>query len=215
MTAKTRAKAVSRRTTKTASKRAGTAKTAASSKAETAAKTARKPAAKKPSAEAAGTRAKSGTVAVGKKVPAFSAEATGGRIVSTKSLAGRPYVLYFYPKDDTPGCTTEGRDFAARYEDFRRAGVEVLGVSRDGLESHEKFKAKHGLPFDLISDPDETLCTLFDVIREKNMYGRKVLGVERSTFLVDASGRLVREWRKVKVPGHVENVSEAALSLKA
>lgn len=157
-----------------------------------------------------GTKAK-----LGAKVPAFRADATGGRKVSSKALAGRPYVLYFYPKDDTPGCTTEGRDFAARYEDFRRAGVEVLGVSRDSLESHEKFKAKHGLPFDLISDPDETLCTLFDVIREKNMYGRKVLGVERSTFLVDASGRLVREWRKVKVPGHVENVLEAALSLKA
>src|SRR5690606_27323926 len=213
MTAKTRAKAVSRRTTKTASKRAGTAKTAASSKAETAAKTARKPAAKKPAAEAAGTRAKSGTVAVGKKVPAFSAEATGGRIVSTKSLAGRPYVLYFYPKDDTPGCTTEGRDFAAMCPEFRALGVEVLGVSRDSLASHEKFKAKLSLPFDLIADPDEKLCRLFDVIREKSLYGRKFMGVERSTFLIDSDGVLVREWRKVKVNGHVENVLEAARSL--
>ena len=152
--------------------------------------------------------------AVGKKVPAFRAEATGGRKISSKDLAGRPYVLYFYPQDNTPGCTTEAQDFAARYDAFRDAGIEVLGVSRDSLASHEKFKAKHGLPFDLISDPDEILCALFDVIREKNMYGRKVLGIERSTFLVDASGKLVEEWRKVKVAGHVENVLEAALSLQ-
>jgi thioredoxin-dependent peroxiredoxin len=149
----------------------------------------------------------------GKKVPAFRAEATGGRLVSSKDLAGRPYVLYFYPKDDTPGCTTEGRDFAARHGEFRDRGIEVLGVSRDTLGSHEKFKAKHGLPFDLIADPDESLCRLFDVIREKNMYGRKVLGVERSTFLIDSKGVLAKEWRKVKVKGHVENVLEAALSL--
>lgn len=154
------------------------------------------------------------TVSVGKKVPAFRAEATGGRTVSSKDLAGRPYVLYFYPKDDTPGCTTEGRDFAARVDRFREAGVEILGVSRDSIGSHEKFKAKHDLPFDLISDPDEKLCALFDVIREKNMYGRKVLGVERSTFLVDAEGKLAEEWRKVRVNGHVENVLEAALSLE-
>lgn len=182
-------------------------------------------AASKPRAKAAATpsaassasadtkAARKAAVAVGKKVPAFTAEATGGRKVSSKSLVGQPYVLYFYPKDDTPGCTTEGRDFAARYDAFRRLGVEVLGVSRDSLASHEKFKAKHGLPFDLISDPDEKLCTLFDVIREKSLYGRKFMGVERSTFLVDAAGVLAKEWRKVKVNGHVENVLEAARSL--
>ncbi|HEX7081854.1 MAG TPA: peroxiredoxin [Gammaproteobacteria bacterium] len=150
---------------------------------------------------------------VGKKVPQFRAQATGGRTVSSKDLAGRPYVLYFYPKDDTPGCTAEGQDFRDRYEEFRGSGIEVFGVSRDSLESHEKFKQKYGLSFDLISDPEEKLCKLFDVIREKNMYGKKYLGVERSTFLIDADGVLREEWRKVKVKGHVENVLRAALSL--
>lgn len=153
-------------------------------------------------------------VEVGKKVPAFRAEATSGKAVSSKELAGQAYVLYFYPKDNTPGCTTESQDFAAHYEAFREAGVEVFGVSRDSLASHEKFKAKYDLPFELIADTDETLCRRFDVIREKNMYGRKVMGVERSTFLVGADGKLVKEWRKVRVKGHVENVLEAALSLK-
>lgn len=152
-------------------------------------------------------------VSIGKKVPAFTAEATGGKTISSKGLSGRPYVLYFYPKDDTPGCTTEGRDFSGRYADFGERGIEVIGVSRDSLASHEKFKQKYGLPFELISDPDEKLCRTFDVIKEKNMYGRKVLGIERSTFLVDAAGVLRGEWRKVKVDGHVENVLEAALSL--
>ena len=152
------------------------------------------------------------TLEVGKKVPAFSAPATGGT-VSSRSLAGQPYVLYFYPKDNTPGCTTESRDFAAHYGSFREHGIEVIGVSRDSIESHERFRAKQELPFPLIADTDETLCRLFDVIREKNMYGRKVMGVERSTFLVDAKGVLRQEWRKVRVPGHVENVLQAALSL--
>ena len=149
----------------------------------------------------------------GKKIPQFRAGATGGRTVSSKELAGRPYVLYFYPKDDTPGCTAEGQDFRDRFPEFQQHGIEVLGVSRDSLESHAKFKRKYELPFDLISDSDESLCGLFDVIREKNMYGRKYLGVERSTFLVDGDGVLREEWRKVKVKGHVENVLRAALSL--
>jgi thioredoxin-dependent peroxiredoxin len=152
-------------------------------------------------------------VAVGKKIPPFRAEATGGRTVSAKDLAGRPYVLYFYPKDSTPGCTTEGENFRDLYADFQKEGVAVLGVSRDSLASHEKFKAKFGFPFDLVSDPDETLCRLFDVIHEKSLYGRKYMGVERSTFLIDSAGTLTREWRKVKVKGHAENVLEAALSL--
>lgn len=152
-------------------------------------------------------------VAVEKKVPPFSAEATGGTTVSAKDLAGRPYVLYFYPKDSTPGCTTEGENFRDLYADFQKNGVSVFGVSRDSLTSHEKFKAKFGFPFDLISDPDEKLCRLFDVIQEKSLYGRKYMGVERSTFLIDSAGILSREWRKVKVKGHAENVLEAALSL--
>jgi thioredoxin-dependent peroxiredoxin len=152
-------------------------------------------------------------VAVGKKVPAFTAAATGGAQISGRALAGQPYVLYFYPKDDTPGCTSEGQDFRDQHGKFTRRGVRIIGVSRDSLASHEKFIAKHGLPFELISDPDEKLCRLFDVIREKNMYGRKVMGIERSTFLVDAGGVLVREWRKVKVLGHVDEVLEAVESL--
>ena len=150
------------------------------------------------------------TATVGKKVPAFTAQVTGGGTVSSKDLAGAPYVLYFYPKDDTPGCTLEGKDFRDQHAKFKRLKVRVLGVSRDSLASHEKFKGKYELPFELLSDPDETLCRQFDVIKEKNMYGRKVLGIERSTFLVDADGVLRREWRKVKVDGHVEQVLAAA-----
>lgn len=152
-------------------------------------------------------------VAVGKKVPAFSAVATGDGNVSSKDLAGSAYVLYFYPKDDTPGCTLEGQDFRAQQAKFKKLGVRVLGVSRDTLASHDKFRKKYDLPFDLISDSDEALCRQFDVIKEKNMYGRKVLGVERSTFLVDSSGVLRNEWRKLKVAGHVDAVLEAAKAL--
>jgi peroxiredoxin Q/BCP len=152
-------------------------------------------------------------VTVGKKVPQFRAAATGGKTVSAKDLIGNPYVLYFYPKDSTPGCTTEGENFRDRYIDFKEHRIAVFGVSRDSLDSHDKFKDKYNFPFDLICDADESLCRLFDVIKEKNMYGRKYMGVERSTFLVDADGVLRHEWRKVKIKGHVENVLEAALSL--
>jgi thioredoxin-dependent peroxiredoxin len=150
---------------------------------------------------------------VGRKIPQFRAQATGGRTVSSKDLAGSPYVLYFYPKDSTPGCTAEGEDFRDRFDDFRDHGIAVFGVSRDSLASHEKFRDKHSFPFDLISDPDESLCRLFDVIKEKSLYGRKHMGIERSTFLVDSGGVLREEWRKVKVKGHAENVLQAALSL--
>lgn len=150
---------------------------------------------------------------VGQQAPDFNLEDHNGRFHRLSDQRGDWVVLYFYPKDDTPGCTTEGRDFAAMYPEFRALGIEVLGVSRDSLASHEKFKAKLSLPFDLVSDPDEKLCRLFDVIREKSLYGRKFMGVERSTFLIDSAGVLVREWRKVKVNGHVENVLEAARSL--
>lgn len=151
-------------------------------------------------------------ISLGKKVAAFSAPSTAGRVAS-RDLLGSAYVLYFYPKDDTPGCTLEGQDFRDREAAFKRLRIRVLGVSRDSLASHEKFKAKYALPFDLVSDPDETLCRQFDVIKEKNMYGKKVLGVERSTFLVDAEGVLRNEWRKVKVAGHADEVLAAAKTL--
>jgi peroxiredoxin Q/BCP len=152
-------------------------------------------------------------VAVGKKVPAFSAPATGGTVAS-KELVGKPFVLYFYPRDDTPGCTLEGEAFRDHYAKFRKLGVRVLGVSRDGLTAHEKFKAKFAFPFELIADTDAKLCGLFDVIRDKNMYGKKVRGIERSTFLYDADGTLRNEWRKVTVKGHVNDVLRAAMALE-
>jgi thioredoxin-dependent peroxiredoxin len=151
--------------------------------------------------------------AVGKKIKAFRVATTNAVELTTKDLADKPYVLYFYPKDDTPGCTLEGKDFRDQHAKFKRLGVRVLGVSRDTLASHARFQGKYDLPFDLIADTDEALCRQFDVIKEKNMYGRKVLGIERSTFLVDADGVLRREWRKVKVDGHVGEVLAAAAEL--
>jgi peroxiredoxin Q/BCP len=153
------------------------------------------------------------SVAVGRKVPDFTLATSDGSAWTLSEHAGAALVLYFYPKDMTPGCTTEGQDFRDRHAKFRRAKTAVFGISRDSCASHAKFRAKEKFPFELLSDPDETACRLFDVIREKNMYGRKVLGIERSTFLVDARGVLVREWRKVKVDGHAEEVLEAAQSL--
>ena len=150
---------------------------------------------------------------VGKKVAAFSVATTSSPKLSNKDLSGRPYVLYFYPKDDTPGCTLEGKDFRDRYAEFGKLKVRVLGVSRDTLASHGKFQGKYALPFELISDSDEKLCSQFDVIRMKNMYGKQVRGIERSTFLFDKNGELVREWRKVKVDGHAEEVLEAVKAL--
>jgi peroxiredoxin Q/BCP len=152
-------------------------------------------------------------VQIGKVVPDFKADATGEQQIRLKDLRGKPVVIYFYPKDNTPGCTTEGCDFKAAHAKFRRQGAVILGVSRDSVASHEKFKAKFDFPFELLADPDEKLCTQFDVIKEKNMYGRKVLGIERSTFLIDANGKLREEWRKVKVKGHVEQVLEAVKAL--
>jgi peroxiredoxin Q/BCP len=146
-------------------------------------------------------------------VPALKLAATGDQEIDLKSLRGQNVVLYFYPKDSTPGCTTEGQDFAANHARFRRQNTVILGVSRDSIASHEKFKAKHNFPFELLSDPDEKACQIFDVIKEKNMYGRKVMGIERSTFLIDDEGKLRREWRKVKVKGHVDEVLEAVKEL--
>jgi len=153
-------------------------------------------------------------VSIGKKVPQFSLSATGNQIIKLSELKGNNIVLYFYPKDSTPGCTLEGQDFRDNIRKFSSHNTKVLGVSRDKLSSHEKFKAKQKFPFDLISDEDEKLCKMFDVIKEKNMYGKKVMGIERSTFLIDEKGLLRNEWRKVKVKGHVEKVLEAVTNLK-
>ncbi len=143
----------------------------------------------------------------------FKAEATSDTAVRLKDLRGQHVVLYFYPKDSTPGCTQEGQDFRDLHTKFRRQKAVIFGVSRDSLASHEKFKAKQGFPFELISDPDEALCQQFDVIKEKKLYGRTFMGVERSTFLIDKDGKLRGEWRKVKVKGHADAVLEAVKDL--
>ena len=147
------------------------------------------------------------------KVPAFKAASTAGDEFSLADARGRKLVLYFYPKADTPGCTNEAQEFRDLADKFRRAGALILGVSRDALKSHDRFREQQSLPFHLLSDPDEKLCALFDVIREKSLYGRKYMGIERSTFLIDGSGVLRREWRKVKVAGHAQEVLEAVRSL--
>jgi len=142
---------------------------------------------------------------LGKPVPDLSLPATG-QPFEFSALRGKPLVLYFYPKDSTPGCTTEAQQFRDLYPQFRRSGCRVFGVSRDSVKSHENFKAKLNLPFELVSDPDEVACAAFGVIKMKNMYGKKVRGIERSTFVLDADGVLRREWRGVKVPGHAQEV---------
>lgn len=152
-------------------------------------------------------------VALDRMVPDFEVSATGGRTIRPSDLRGRRVVLYFYPKDNTPGCTTEGQDFRDHHDAFEALDTLVLGVSRDSLKSHENFRAKHEFPFDLIADTDEALCRLFDVIKPKNMYGKQVMGVERSTFLIDRRGVLRREWRKVRVNGHVAEVLDAVREL--
>jgi len=143
---------------------------------------------------------------LGKPVPEFSLPATGGTTFRLSEARGKKLVLYFYPKDNTPGCTQQGADFRDRHGEFQRAGCVVLGVSRDSLKSHEGFKAKMKFPFELLSDAEEALCKQFGVLKIKSMYGKKVRGIERSTFVLDREGRLAREWRGVKVPGHVEEV---------
>jgi peroxiredoxin Q/BCP len=143
----------------------------------------------------------------GDPVPDFTAQTTAGE-VSLADFAGRKLVLYFYPKDSTPGCTIQGGDFAAAHDKFLAAGAAVLGVSRDSLKSHGNFKSKMAFPFELISDPEEALCERFGVMKMKNMYGKQVRGIERSTFVIGADGKLAGEWRGVKVPGHVAEVLE-------
>lgn len=150
---------------------------------------------------------------IGKKVPAFSLPATGEQIISLAALKGKNVVIYFYPKDNTPGCTTESQNFRDAADEFKKANTIILGVSRDSIKSHENFKAKQQMSFELISDAEEILCNIFDVIKLKKLYGRESLGIERSTFLIDSKGVLRQEWRKVKVKGHAEEVLEAAQNL--
>jgi len=152
------------------------------------------------------------TIQIGNAVPPFTAQSTSGPF-DLSLCQGQSVVLYFYPKDHTPGCTTESQDFRDLYLDFQTANCLVFGVSRDSLKSHESFRTKQGLPFPLISDADETLCNLFGVIKMKNMYGKQVRGIERSTFLIDAKGRLAQEWRGVKVANHAAEVLQAARSI--
>ncbi|HKB82786.1 MAG TPA: peroxiredoxin [Burkholderiales bacterium] len=153
------------------------------------------------------------TSLVGLKVPDFEIASTGNRTFKLSDSLGSPLVLYFYPKDNTPGCTTEGQQFRDLHAEFNRLGCAIYGVSRDSLKSHEGFKAKMAFPFDLLSDTDEKVCNLFGVMKMKNMYGRQVRGVERSTFVIDAGGRVRSQWRGVKVPGHAREVLEFVTSL--
>ena len=152
-------------------------------------------------------------VSLDQPVADFNAAATSGQQVSLSALKGQQVVIYFYPKDSTPGCTTEGQDFRDQHAAFQAANTVVFGVSRDSMKSHENFKCKQAFPFELISDKDETLCQLFDVIKLKKLYGKEYLGIDRSTFLIDAQGVLRQEWRGVKVPGHVDEVLAAAQAL--
>ena len=154
-----------------------------------------------------------GKISVGKKVPDFSLPSTGDKTFTLSDQAGKKVVLYFYPKDNTPGCTSEGQDFRDLYPEFVGSGADVFGLSRDSIKKHENFKAKFHFEFDLLSDEDEKVCGLFEVLKDKIMYGRKVKGIERSTFLIDEHGVLQQEWRKVRVKGHVEEVLEAVREL--
>ena len=153
------------------------------------------------------------TAKLNRVVPKLKLPATGDKTIDLRDLRGKKVVLYFYPKDNTPGCTTEGQDFAANFSKFKRLNTVILGISRDSIAAHEKFKDKFNFPFDLLSDADEKACEIFDVIKEKNMYGKKVMGIERSTFLIDEAGKLRNEWRKVKVKNHVVEVLAAAKEL--
>ena len=145
----------------------------------------------------------------------FSVSATSGKTITLSDLLGQYTVLYFYPKDSTPGCTQEGQDFRDLYAGFQELGAGIFGISRDGIKSHENFRCKQAFPFDLLSDADETLCRLFDVIKLKNMYGKQVQGIERSTFIIGPEGEIAAEWRKVSVKGHAAEVLETLRKLKS
>jgi thioredoxin-dependent peroxiredoxin len=176
-------------------------------------KTAAPPAARKPVPTSAPQARAHPAITLGSEVPEFTLPATGGGSWRLSDARGHKLVLYFYPRDNTPGCTLEGQQFATLAPRFERAGTRIVGISRDSIAAHEKFRTQMRFPFALLSDADSLACNLFDVIREKNMYGRKVIGVERSTFLLDARGILRNEWRKLKVDGHALAVLEAAQAL--
>ena len=142
----------------------------------------------------------------GKKCPRFNGASTNNNNFSNKDFIGKKLVIYFYPKDSTPGCTTQGQDFRDNFKTFKKLNTEILGVSRDSVKSHENFKLKQSFPFELLSDPEEKMCKAFDVMKMKSMYGKQYMGVDRSTFLIDEKGRVIKEWRSVKVKGHVEEV---------
>ena len=150
---------------------------------------------------------------INNKAPVFKGECTGNKTISLSDLKGKNVVLYFYPKDSTPGCTTEGQDFRDLKAQFTKANTVIFGLSRESIKSHENFKKKEKFNFDLISDPDEKICNQYDVIKEKSMYGKKYMGIERSTFLIGPDGSIVKEWRGVKVPGHVEDVYQTLCSI--
>ena len=149
----------------------------------------------------------------GKKCPKFSAEATNQQTISNKTYEDKNVVIYFYPKDSTPGCTTEGQEFRDNYKKFKKCNTEILGVSRESIKSHENFKSKENFPFELLSDQDEKVCKAFDVMKMKSMYGRQYMGVDRSTFIVNDKGKIIKQWRAVKVKGHVQEVLETIQNL--
>ena len=149
----------------------------------------------------------------GKKCPSFNSECTNDLKLSNKDFIGKNLVIYFYPKDSTPGCTTEGQNFRDNFKAFKKLNTEILGVSRESIKSHENFKSKQGFQFELLSDPDEKVCKAFDVIKLKSMYGRQYIGIDRSTFLIGENGKVIKEWRSVKVTGHVDEVLQTIKDL--
>jgi peroxiredoxin Q/BCP len=149
----------------------------------------------------------------GKKCPIFKGDATSNKTISNKDFLGKNLVIYFYPKDSTPGCTTEGQDFRDNYKTFKKLNTDILGVSRDSVKSHENFKQKQSFPFELLSDPEEIMCKDFDVMKLKSMYGKEYIGVDRSTFLISSEGKIIKEWRSVKVKGHVDEVLDEVKKL--
>ena len=150
---------------------------------------------------------------IGKKCPKFKAECTSNKTLSNNDFVGKNLVIYFYPKDSTPGCTTEGQEFRDKYEMFKKHNTDIIGVSKDSIKSHENFKLKQSFPFELLSDPDVKVCKAFDVMKLKSMYGKEYVGIDRSTFIINEKGKVVREWRSVKVKGHVDEVLEAVKEL--
>ena len=150
---------------------------------------------------------------LGKKCPSFEAECTSNMRLSNKDFIGKNLILYFYPKDSTPGCTSEGQDFRDRYKLFKNLNTEIIGISRESIKSHENFKLKQSFPFELLSDPDEKVCKAFDVMKLKSMYGREYIGIDRSTFLINKDGKVIKEWRSVKINGHAKEVLETVKDL--